>query len=232
VRYPRIIAHRCGGILAAENTLAGLVEAARIGCRGVEFDVMLSADGVAVLIHDETVDRTTDGTGRVDELTVAQLRRLGAGGEPVPLLDEALARCRELGLWANVELKPSAGHEYETGRIVAGILAGAWDGHGVVSSFSPAALSAARREAPDLSYALIADQLPLDWLKQIGELGAVGLHVSAVGTTAAAINAVRRAGLAYACYTVNDRAEARRLLTAGVSAVFTDRPDLWRPEEM
>jgi glycerophosphoryl diester phosphodiesterase len=232
LRYPRVIAHRCGGILAGENTLAGLLEAARIGCRGVEFDVMLSADGMPVLIHDETVDRTTDGSGRVAELTVAQLRSLDAGGEPVPLLDEALARCRDLGLWANIELKPSTGLDHETGRIVAAVLAARWDGRGVISSFSREALAAARREAPQLPCALIADQLPSDWLAVSRDLALVGLHVAAAGTGVASIAAVREAGLAYACYTVNDCADARKLLAAGVSAVFTDRPELLCAEEM
>ncbi len=232
MRYPRIIAHRCGGDLAAENTLAGLAEAARIGCHGVEFDVMLSADGVPVLIHDETVDRTTDGTGRVADLIVAQLRSLDVGGEPVPLLAEALARCHALGLWANIELKPTSGRDPETGRIVARILAATWDGNGIVSSFSVAALAVARSEAPDLACALIADDLPPDWQAVTRDLGLVGLHVSATGTSPASIGAVCRAGLACACYTVNDRVEARQLRTAGVSAIFTDRPDLWRPDEM
>jgi glycerophosphoryl diester phosphodiesterase len=232
VRYPRIIAHRCGGVLAGENTLAGLTEAARIGCHGVEFDVMLSADGVPVLMHDETVERTTDGTGRVAELTVAQLRSLDAGGEPVPLLAEALARCRELGLWANIELKSSAGFDRETGRVVARVLAARWDGYGVVSSFSSAALAAARHQAPNSSYALIADQLPSDWLAVSRDLGIVGVHISAAGTGAASIAAARNAGLAYACYTVNDCADARKWLAAGAAAVFTDRPDLLRPDAM
>ena len=79
--YPRIIAHRCGGALAPENTLAGLRVAARLGCRGVEFDAMLAADGVPVLIHDETLERTTSGLGRVTDSESAQLIRLDAGGQ-------------------------------------------------------------------------------------------------------------------------------------------------------
>ena len=78
MNYPRIIAHRCGGALAPENSLVGLGIAARLGCRGVEFDVMLSADGVPLLIHDETLDRTTTGSGRVAELSAHQIRQFDA----------------------------------------------------------------------------------------------------------------------------------------------------------
>jgi glycerophosphoryl diester phosphodiesterase len=226
VSYPRIIAHRCGGALAPENSLAGLAAAARIGCRGVEFDTMLAADGVPVLMHDETVDRTTDGHGAVAALTVAELRRLDLGGEPVPLLAEALERCAGLGLWANVELKPPVGGEAELGRVVGELLAADWNGCGVVSSFSQVALAAARRAAPDLNYAFLVETVPADWRERMRQLGAIALHTDASRLTDDALVAVQAAGLTLACYTVNRRVEADRLLARGV-AVFTDRPDFW-----
>lgn len=229
--YPRIIAHRCGGQLAAENTLAGLAAAARSGCHGVEFDVMLSADGVPVLIHDETVDRTTGGRGRVSDLTLAQLQRLDAGGEPVPTLADALARCRALGLWANVEIKPSIGQEAATGATVGRMLASLWNGCGVVSSFSPAALAAASGIAPGLGYAMVADSLPVDWRQVTQRFGLIGWHLAATAGPAA-LAAVQAAGLRTACYTVNEIDVARRLFAQGVTAIFSDRPDRWSPGEM
>lgn len=232
MRYPRIIGHRCGGRLAAENSLAGLAAAARLGCRAVEFDVMLCADGVPVLMHDETVDRTTDGQGAVAALTLDQLRRCRLGGEAVPTLAEALARCADLGLWANIELKAPAGREAATGRAVARHLAGRWPGPGVVSSFAPAALAACRQEAADLPLALLYRQPPADWPARLRALGAVALHCAARYANRELIAASRAAGIPLACYTVNARAAAERLLTAGVSAVFTDRPELWAAEEM
>lgn len=229
--YPRIIAHRCGGVLAAENSLAGLAAAARIGCRAVEFDTMLSADGVPVLMHDETVDRTTGGYGAVAGMTVAELRQLDLGGEPVPLLAEALAHCAKLGLWANVELKAPAGGEAKLGEVVGTLLATVWNRRGVVSSFSATALAAARRMAPDLGYSLLVDTLPADWRERVGQVQAKAVHVAASHLTDDALAAVQAAGLALACYTVNRRADAERLLARGV-AVFTDRPDLWQSREM
>ncbi|HRC61180.1 MAG TPA: glycerophosphodiester phosphodiesterase family protein, partial [Candidatus Propionivibrio aalborgensis] len=76
---PRVFAHRCGGALAPENTLAGLRMAAAMGCRAVEFDVMLSADSSPWLIHDETLERTTNGAGRVCDTSDDALRKLDAG---------------------------------------------------------------------------------------------------------------------------------------------------------
>lgn len=233
MNYPRVIAHRCGGRLAAENSLAGLAAAARLGCRGVEFDVMLSADGVAVLMHDDTVERTTGGRGRVDSLTSKQLRELDIGGERVPLLAEALDRCAELGLWANIELKlPEDADAERLGTAIGRMLAERWNGHGVISSFSMTALRAAKSQSPRHAYALLFETLPADWQRLAGELLAVGVHLDAERLGADACRALNAAGLTVACYTVNDRTEAERLLAAGVSAVFTDRPDLWPRDEM
>lgn len=237
--YPRILAHRCGGALAPENTLAGLRLAARLGCRGVEFDVMLSADGVPLLIHDETLERTTDGRGRVADQRFAALRALDAGvrhspayrGETIPTLEEALALCNELGLWANVEIKPSVGRDEETGAAVARLLAEHWRGAGVVSSFSEVALSAARRAARQLDYALLARSVPADWRSRLAVCGCQALHCRA-DAPSAAIAEVAAAGIPVACYTVNRRDEAARLFEAGAVAVFTDRPDLWPTADM
>lgn len=229
--YPRVIAHRCGGHLAAENTLAGLVAAARLGCRGVEFDTMLSADGVPVLMHDETVDRTTDGCGRVAAMTVADLRRLDAGGEPVPLLTEALDRCAQLGLWANIELKAPPGGEAELGRVVGGLLADRWHGYGVVSSFSNLALAAVRRQVAALPCAVLVEALPDDWRERVRQVAALAVHADADSLREHEVTTLLAAGLLVACYTVNRRDHAERWLAKDV-AVFTDRPELWQSDEM
>jgi glycerophosphoryl diester phosphodiesterase len=239
VDYPRIIAHRCGGALAPENTLAGLRLAARLGCRGVEFDAMLAADGVPVVIHDETLERTTTGRGRVAGVDSARFVRLDAGGrhhpafagEPAPTLDEALRLCAKLGLWANVEIKPSAGQEVETGRSVARHAAAA-AGNILLSSFSTAALCAAAAEAAQLPHALLVEAIPDDWRARMAESGAFALHCSARTMSAEVLQTARDAGIPLACYTVNRREEAERLFALGITALFTDRPDLWTAAEM
>jgi glycerophosphoryl diester phosphodiesterase len=237
-RYPRIISHRCGGALAPENSLDGLRIAARLGCRGVEFDVMLSADGIPLLIHDETLERTTTGQGRVPELTAAQIRCFDAGGphhrafavSPAPTLDEALTCCAELGLWTNIELKPAAGQETTTGEVVGRWLASHWSGNGIVSSFSESALQAAHDEAPGVPYALLVEALPDDWSARMARTKAVALHLAAEQVTLEA--AQQLATTTWAAYTVNRRLQADHLFSLGCGAIFTDRPDLWTAEEM
>lgn len=237
--YPRIIAHRCGGALAPENTLAGLQMAGRLGCRGVEFDAMLSADGVPILMHDETLDRTTSGQGPVAKVASSRIAQLDAGSwhhpaftaEPVPTIDQALQLCAELGLWANVEIKPSSGRDAETGRMVARHAAAA-NCPLVLSSFSLEALHSAGEEAPQLPRAMLVEAIPVDWRARMAGLGAVALHSASRKLTADMAKAVLAAGFTLACYTVNQRDEAERLFAMGVSAVFTDRPDLWGAAEM
>jgi glycerophosphoryl diester phosphodiesterase len=237
--YPRIIAHRGCGALTPENSLAGLRLAARLGCRGVEFDVMLSADGLPLLIHDETLERTTSGRGRVADMRFVELARLDAGSyrhdafaaEPLPSLDAALRLCGQLGLWANVEIKPSARCEAETGRVVARQAAAAL-GPLILSSFSLPALVAAAAAAPQLPRALLVKALPPDWRERVKQTGAIAVHAAAQEMTAAAAQAVTAAGFPLACYTVNRREDADRLFAMDIAAVFTDRPDLWSPGEM
>ncbi len=189
---------------------------------------MLCRDGVPVLMHDETVDRTTDGRGAVAGLSLAELRQLDAGGEPVPMLAEALEGCHRLRLWANVEIKPAAGQDEATGAIVGRLLAEAWDGNGIVSSFSEPALVAARKAAPKLEYALLVAKPPPDWRQRLARLGCGALHCAARNFHAGLVTG----DLPVACYTVNERALAEALLAAGATAVFTDRPDLWQAGEM
>lgn len=235
-RYPRLIAHRCGGALAPENTLAGLRIAARLGVRAVEFDVMLSRDGVPVLIHDETLERTTNGRGRVADTAAAALQCLDAGshhhpayaGESVPTLAAALALCDELKLAVNLEIKPSTGQAAITGSTVAALAAVYAPRAGIIlSSFETAALTAAAGMAPELPRALLVETIPADWSEGLRQYGCTALHARAAGLDAARARAVVAAGIPLACYTVNQRSEADALFALGVAAVFSDRPDLF-----
>lgn len=235
---PRVVAHRCGGALAPENTLAGLPIAAALGYRAVEFDVMLSADATPWVIHDETLERTTDGRGSVCETPDAVLRGLDAGrhqhrafsGEPLPTFAAIAQQCRALGLSANVEIKPAAGFECLTGEIVAQRILELWGDTALplVSSFSEESLAAARRVAPQLPLGYLCVRPPEDWMHRLEAVAAYSLHCAARELDDSVLAAARAAGIPVLCFTVNDRKEAEALLARGVSAVFSDRIDLLR----
>ena len=238
--YPRIVAHRGGGLLAPENTLAAIRLARNMGFVAVEFDVNLTADGIPVLIHDDTLDRTTDGSGAVAETSYKEIAKLDAGawfgnefgGEPVPSFAVASALCREAGVWANIEIKPSPGRERETGVAVARMAKLLWGGAQpppLLSSFSPLALEAAAVESPDLPRALLVVETSPNWLAQLDRLQCVALHVSHRHLDAALIKAVHDSGRGVLAYTVNDSETALDLLDWGVDALVTDQLDAITP---
>jgi glycerophosphoryl diester phosphodiesterase len=241
MRYPRVIAHRGGGALAPENTLAGLRLAARLGCRGVEFDVMLSADGVPVLIHDETLERTTDGRGSVAATPYAAIAGLDAGawfgpayrGERVPLFEQAGRLCVELGLWANVEIKPASGFERETAEAAARVAVELWRNGSrrpLLSSFHEICLEVARTTAPDFARGYLTDRIEPGWHEAARRLGCISVHCNCEHLTESQTHEIKNAGYWLLCYTVNKADAARRLFSWGVDAIFTDRLDLFPPK--
>ena len=238
--YPRIVAHRGGGLLAPENTLAGIRLARNLGFLGVEFDVKLTADGIPVLMHDDTLERTTDGSGAVAQTRYKEIARLDAGGwfgnefsgEPVPSFAAASALCREAGVWANIEIKPSPGQERETGEAVARMTKLLWAGAHplpLLSSFSALALEAAAVESPELPRALLVVDAQPNWQAQLERLQCVALHVSHRHLSPALVKAVHDSGRGVLTYTVNDSETALDMLGWGVDALVTDQLDAITP---
>lgn len=230
-RPPRWFAHRGGGSLAPENTLAGIRLAARMGFKAVEFDVMLSGDGTPVLIHDETLERTTNGRGRVCDTPDAVLFALDAGqGERIPRFTEAAALCRQLGLLANVEIKPASGHEARTAEVVSYLSAELWRGAEqppLLSSFSLEALAVARDLAPAIPRGVLYAAPPADWRAEMARLQAYSLHCDGELLSDAVLGEARANGIPVLCYTVNAEKQAETLFARGVSSLFTDRLDLF-----
>ncbi len=240
-QYPRIVAHRGGGTLAPENTLGALRYGAAQGFRGVEFDVMLAGDGTPLLIHDETLERTTTGRGSVAQTPYSKIESLDAGawhsarfrGEIVPTYVAAVKLCRALGLWANVEIKPAKGFEALTGRVVGQMTLDLWRDAvltPLVSSFSAEALVAAREVAPDLPRGMLVSRIPADWERRMQDLGCVALHCNYRHLSQGLAAEIHAAGYAVLCWTVNDPVEAEKLLGWGVDCIVSDRLDLIGPQ--
>jgi glycerophosphoryl diester phosphodiesterase len=233
--YPRLVAHRCGGTLAPENTLAGFDACVRYGYRMVEFDAKLSADNQLFLLHDDTLDRTTNGHGAAAGHTWQQLAALDAGawhgpqfaGTRLPSLADAAQRCARDGIAANIEIKPCPGREALTGTLVANGALTLWQGQTppLLSSFSFEALAAARDAAPSLQRGMLFEEVPADWLRIVRELDCVSLHASHRYLSEPLVAQLRAAGLRVLAYTVNDSARAQRLAQWGVDMICTDRID-------
>jgi glycerophosphoryl diester phosphodiesterase len=238
--YPRILAHRGGGTLAPENTLGAIRLGAHMGFAGVEMDVMLAGDGTPVLMHDQTLKRTAGLRASVAHTGYQEMAQLDAGrwrgarwrGERVPRFEDAARLCRELGMWANVEIKPAHGYERRTGDAVARMAAEHWRGaplQPVLSSFSPLALAAARQAEPQLPRGLLVGRLPKHWREMLADLECVALHASYRALSARVVDEAHRAGVAVLAWTVNDRRLAQKLLHWGVDCLVTDRLDRIAP---
>lgn len=233
-RWPRLIAHRGGGTLAPENTLTAFRVGSAHGFEMMEYDVKLSADGVPILLHDETITRTSNGTGAAADLKMADLLRHDFGawhsaayaGEAIPSLYAVAAYTIANNISSNIEIKPSLGTDAETGSSVARTARDLWQAAPLpplISSFSEIALAAARDAAPELPRALlIAGALPDDWQLRVARLGCIGLNLNHKHVTEMLVRAITSAGYSLAVWTVNDPARARQLLDWGCHAVVTD----------
>ena len=238
--YPLWIAHRGAGKLAPENTLAAFRIGAEHGFRAFECDVKLSADGLPFLLPDDTLERTTGGSGVAGDQDWAELSRLDGGGwhsrrfagEPMPSLEAVAQFVRRNGYALNIEIKPSPGHEIDTGRLVAQRAATLWAGAALpplLSSFRPDAMFAAREAAEDLPRALLLDTLWPGWFDIATRLGCVAVVTEQSLMDATLIARLHGAGLRALCYTVNEASEAARLLTLGIDGLITDAVDVFSP---
>jgi glycerophosphoryl diester phosphodiesterase len=231
--YPTLFAHRGGGSLAPENTLAAIKTGYARGFGAFEFDVKLTRDGVAILMHDDTLDRTTNGRGAIVQMDLAAIEKLDAGSwhslpfarEPVPHFSAVAHYLHGLGLLANVEIKPCPGREAETGRIVAELCVELWRDRLVkplVSSFSTEALHAARAVSEELPIGLLVREPKSACLAQLRSLQCVSLHCHHGFINADTVRQFHDEGYRLLVYTVNQVDRAAELLDFGVDGIFTD----------
>lgn len=238
--YPYWVAHRGAGKLAPENTLAAFRLGAQHGYRMFECDAKLSADGVVFLLHDATLQRTTNGRGTAGDLPWQQLSRLDAGswhsrayaGEPLATLSAIARFCLHNQLFLNIEIKPTPGTERHTGEVVAREAAALWRGASVppfLTSFSPEALEGARTSAPELPRGLLLDAHRDGWLDTASGLGCVAAVLNHAVWDAPLVREAQSRGLRCLSYTVNDDWAAQRLVALGTDGIITDRVDLFAP---
>ena len=239
--YPRWVAHRGAGKLAPENTLAAFELGASHGYRMFECDVKLSADDVLFLLHDDTLERTTDGVGEararswqaLSELDAGSWHSAGFAGQRLASF-EAIARyCLDKGYLLNIEIKPTPDLEAATGEKLANAAARLWKDAPVpplLSSFQVACLKAAQDAQPQLPRALLLDKLTPGWLAIALELECVAVVCKYTLWDAATVEQAHSAGLRTLSYTVNDQVSVQRLLSLGMDGIITDRVDLFKPD--
>lgn len=230
--YPFWIAHRGAGRDAPENTLAAFRRGAQAGFRAFECDVQLSRDGLPFLLHDDSLERTSDGQGLACAQDWAALSQLDAGrwhsdahaGEPLASLAALAHLAAAHGLRINLELKPAPGQAARVGAGVRDWLHRHWRAAPpLLSSFDPLALQAAQGPYP---LALLLTQWRADAVALAQQLGCRALVCQHASLDAAGIAALHGAGLRALAYTVNSADEALRLQDAGVDGLITDRLDL------
>ncbi|MDZ7937633.1 MAG: glycerophosphodiester phosphodiesterase [Rhodoferax sp.] len=246
--YPHWVAHRGAGKLAPENTLAAFRLGASHGYRMFECDVKLSEDGVPFLMHDATLQRTTNAKAKIGagqsavggDHAWSTLSQLDAGswhsrayaGEPLPTLDAVAAYCLRNGYFLNIEIKPTPGTERYTGEVVAQHAARLWQGQAVpplLTSFDPEALEGAKASAPELPRGLLLDTLWTGWVECALSLGCQAIVCNHALWDRSSVTQAQSAGFRTLSYTVNDDWAAQRLIALGTDGIITDRVDLFSP---
>jgi len=230
---PNFIGHRGAAGYAPENTLASIHKAACLGTSWVEFDVQLTYDSELVLFHDNSLDRTTNGSGLLADQRLKSLKDLDAGswfgsdftGETIPTLTQALGTARELDLGCNVEIKSSFGRERETVRAVARTIVNFPKSPTIlVSSFCHETVHMLKYYLPEVRRALIVRKIPANWQSLMKRMQCSSLHVSEESLDQRQVQMVQSTGIKVLAFTINDRKRAEHLFAMGVSSVFTDVP--------
>lgn len=218
---PLILGHRGSPSRAPENSLRGLALALEEGADGVEVDVQLSADGVPVLIHDRTLDRTGHGQGPVAALPWTELSRLSGGGEPLASLEQAAAWAAEAGAWINVEVK-AEGAERATVEVLrgAGVLP-----RSVLSSFSVRTMERLGELAPEALRFLLTEHWNDGVLEAAATADVRGVCLRVDAASHLALDVLRREGYAVIVWTVDESARIRELLRSGVAGIITNHPE-------
>ena len=234
IENPIMISHRGAAGLAPENTLASIREAIRQGAQFIEVDVQRSADGVLVLMHDRTVARTTNGKGKVGELTWDEIRKLDAGssfssefvGEPVPSLDSMLGLIKELDVTLVLEAKNPSLYLGIDRQIVETLQRLELGERTIVVSLNHGWLERFSEWAPDISTGYLWVVWPL-YSPRIPTARILNVHWTSVLLDPTLVRRMHRQSYQLWVWTVNDVRLIRLLVWLGVDGVMTDHPEVW-----
>ena len=231
---PQVIAHRGSSGEAPENTLASLHLAGQQGAKWVEIDVILRADGVPVIFHDDYLSRTTNGDGLIHKTLLSDLKKLDVGSwkdpkfhaERIPTLLEAIEVISQYGMGLNLEIKPCEGLEEETVEASIDVLKAHWPQHLplLLSSFSYFALLSAQTLWPEVARGYNVSAIPRAWKDRLQHLGCQGLHIHQSFFNTQLVADIKAAGYKVLSFTINDESLALQMIEQGLDAVFSDYP--------
>lgn len=229
-----IIAHRGASGTFPENTLRAFKEAARLPIFGVEFDVHMSSDGELVVIHDETIDRTSNGTGFVKDMTLVELKKYDYGsyfssefyGETIPTLCEVLDIFETTEHTINIELKSDVfPYPKMVEKVLDIISERQMEERVILSSFDHSAIQLVKTLNPQIKTGALFMEVLVHPLNYIRKIPADALHVFFPTAVRPTLNEIYEAGVPVRTFTVNDPEQAQTLKQSGVQAIFTDFPE-------
>ncbi len=237
IDVPFLITHRGGAGHGPENTLAAIRIAKEKSAQWIEFDVQLTQDGYPVLFHDAMLDRTTTGSGRLSDHTLAELKELDAGkyfseafaGEQIPTLEEAIKLCAELELGMNIEFK----HSEERGQALVAetlkLVAKNWPDHltpPLYSSYEFSTLAHLRKMDDHVFIGFLVADWEAQYLAMAKALNCYSVHLPISQITDHGVKFIQSAGYKVLTFTINDVDLADKLLKLGVDSIFSDISDL------
>lgn len=239
LKLPKVIGHRGACAYAPENTIESIVTAADIGAEWVELDVMLTRDSIPIIFHDDTLDRTSNGSGNVADHDWGDIQELEAGswyaegfsGIKIPSLEDVLEVIINKGLGLNLEIKPTAGRERETAEVALDALSRIWDDHDklLISSFKYTCLEVAQEMAPDWYRGVLfddAEDMPENWRDIVDYLDGTTINIGRKIASRELVEEIIEFEKPVLIYTVNDPQMARQFQGWGVDCMFSDCPDV------
>tara|TARA_R110001583_G_scaffold21088_4_gene80270 strand:+ start:2465 stop:3178 length:714 start_codon:yes stop_codon:yes gene_type:complete len=231
-----IAGHRGALALAPENTLSGIQKAIESNAKWIEIDTQLSADGVPVIFHDESVQRTTNGKGNVSDLTIHELGKLDAGswfseefsGEKIPTLEEVLIFCLDNDININLELKIH--HPYQAVSLVEKVSEVITSVNFpiqklILSSFSLLAMQHCFHLIPTIRRGFITEQNPLPLIEDLTSINLYSIHIEYKILTQSLAQTLIKSGYQLIIWTLNDPLQAKKFKDWGVELIISDRPD-------
>ncbi len=231
-----ITGHRGAALLAPENTIISIERAAQAGAKWIEIDTQLTADKIPVVIHDETVDRCTDGEGKLSDLTLDEIKKLDAGswfdsefvGTTIPTLEEAMLKCMELGVTLNLELKVYNQHSTQalTDEVLATVERINYPlGKLLFSSFNQDVLAQCKTHYPEVRRGFICDKWDQQSLNNLLSLELYSIHIDHQLLDISIANEIKESGIILKIWTLNEPSKAIGFYEMGVDNIITDMPN-------